>query len=158
MLRFQQQSKLFVAIIATILDECLHIHSLYSNINYKKGSAMIAVLCLALNIYHEARGEPIDGQLLVAETVIQRSIDRDESICEVVYDSNQYSWTHDDLSDIPTDGSAIMLSIMLASQCLRGDHLHSGATHYHTVDVNPYWSEHLVLLGRYGNHIFYVES
>lgn len=119
---------------------------------------MFAALCLALNIYHEARGEPIDGQLLVAETVIQRSVHRNQGICESVYEKQQYSWTHDDIIDIPSNIAAAELAIALAQQAISGDHLHSGATHYHTVDSNPYWSKQLVRLGQYGNHIFYVEK
>jgi N-acetylmuramoyl-L-alanine amidase len=119
---------------------------------------MFALLCLALNVYHEARGEPIDGQLLVAETVINRSVQRNQSVCEVVYATKQYSWTHDKLSDIPTDLSSVVLSVVLANTAMRGEHLHSGTTHYHTTDITPYWSKHLARLGQYGNHIFYTEE
>ena len=32
-----------------------------------------------------------------------------------------------------------------------------GATHYHTMDIHPYWADSLHYLTTIGNHIFYVE-
>ena len=32
-----------------------------------------ALLCLALNIYHEARGEPLKGQIAVASVTMNRA-------------------------------------------------------------------------------------
>ena len=114
-----------------------------------------ALICLALNIYFEARGEPIDGQLLVAETTINRAADRHQTICEAVWDDDQFSWTRDGLSDTPRDAKSYDLALQLASEALRGDHLYSGTDHYHEVSINPPWAKHLQILGRYGNHIFY---
>ena len=51
-----------------------------------------ALLCLALTIYHESRGEPVSGQYAVAEVVVNRSQERNLSICDVVYEKNQFSW------------------------------------------------------------------
>jgi spore germination cell wall hydrolase CwlJ-like protein len=53
-------------------------------------------LCLSLNIYHEARGESIDTRSAVAAITINRTKDKDHpsSICKVVYESKQFSWTH----------------------------------------------------------------
>ncbi|MEY2909484.1 MAG: hypothetical protein RLZZ602_2007, partial [Pseudomonadota bacterium] len=48
---------------------------------------MISTLtCLAVAIYFEARGESIDGQMLVAETIINRVADErwPDTVCEVV--------------------------------------------------------------------------
>lgn len=118
---------------------------------------MTSLLCLALNIYFEARGESIDAQLLVAESVINRSIERNQSICEVVYDDNQYSWTNDHLSDTPRDNNAFAIASSIAAQAMNGDHMHSGVTHYHEKSIRPAWAAHLQVLGRYGNHVFYKE-
>jgi spore germination cell wall hydrolase CwlJ-like protein len=54
---------------------------------------MLATFCLAALIYAEARGEPLDGRLLVAETVYNR-MDHGaypDSVCAVVTEANQYS-------------------------------------------------------------------
>lgn len=114
-----------------------------------------ALICLALNIYFEARGEPIDGQLLVAETTINRAADRNQSICTAVWDDDQFSWTNDGLSDTPRDDTAYALATQLAAEALSGHHLHSGVDHYHEISIHPHWANNLQRLGRYGNHIFY---
>lgn len=53
------------------------------------------VECLAKNIYFEARGEPIKGQIAVAQVVLNRleSDDYPSNICGIVYQPNQFSWT-----------------------------------------------------------------
>lgn len=52
-------------------------------------------MCLSLNIYHEARGESIDARGAVATVTINRTKDKDHpnSICGVVNESKQFSWT-----------------------------------------------------------------
>jgi spore germination cell wall hydrolase CwlJ-like protein len=117
--------------------------------------SLVAVLCLALNIYHEARGESIDAQLLVAEVTINRSVDRNLSICETVFQPRQFSWTHDSISDIPADAHSAIAALKIAASAFSADHLHTSADHYHRYDVNPAWAKDLIILGRYGDHIFY---
>jgi len=53
------------------------------------------IKCLAQNIYHEARGEPYEGQLAVAYVTLNRTNDPyfHGTICEVVYEKKQFSWT-----------------------------------------------------------------
>ena len=50
-----------------------------------------ALMCLALTIYYEARGEPTIGQYAVAEVVLNRAEKRDLSVCDVVYQPGQFS-------------------------------------------------------------------
>jgi N-acetylmuramoyl-L-alanine amidase len=51
--------------------------------------------CLAENIYREARGEPFLGKIAVAQVVINRtqSSKYPSSICKVVFQQGQFSWT-----------------------------------------------------------------
>lgn len=53
------------------------------------------LLCLALNIFNEARSEPIDSQIAVAAVTINRMKDKEypSSICDVVYEPSAFSWT-----------------------------------------------------------------
>jgi N-acetylmuramoyl-L-alanine amidase len=50
--------------------------------------------CLAKNIYHEARGEQFDAQLLVAEVTLNRVVNPNypDTVCGVVNQPNQFSW------------------------------------------------------------------
>ena len=51
--------------------------------------------CLARVIYHEARGESLEGQRLVAIVTLNRTKHPEfpKSICKVVYQKGQYEWT-----------------------------------------------------------------
>src|SRR5688572_29718365 len=51
--------------------------------------------CFIDNIYHEARGEPHEGQLAVANVVANRyrSGLYPKNLCDIVYQHKQFSWT-----------------------------------------------------------------
>lgn len=126
--------------------------------------SMTAAMCLALNIFFEARSEPLEGQLMVAEVTINRvNSDRfPDTICEVVWQDKQFSWTHDGIHDNPNrmsylDQLAWKKIKELAEEILRHPEIlpNTGATYYHAYYVNPYWSEDFNLLGRVGSHLFY---
>lgn len=51
------------------------------------------LLCLALNIYFEARGEPESGQYAVAHVTMNRVRQNGTSICKEVHKPHQFSWT-----------------------------------------------------------------
>ena len=120
---------------------------------------MIGVMCLAMNIYFEARNQPIDGQMMVAEVTLNRVQQSKEptSICEVVWKDKQFSWTHDGKSDKPHLDKAFYTAILVASEAMEGETLHTGATHYHNTSVEPVWAKGMIVLGKYGDHIFYKD-
>lgn len=110
-----------------------------------------AVLCLALNIYHEARGEPIDGQIAVAAVTLNRVQDPrwPDTVCDVVYQPNQFSWTNH--APLPIDEpEALLLAFQLASEAQPDPDF---GTHYHSITIDDPWG--LPLLGQIGNHRFY---
>ena len=112
---------------------------------------ILAALCLASNIYFEARGEPYDGQVLVGEVTMNRGAD----ICATVFKKKQFSWTSRKNPAID-DPEAFFAAYTLASELISdGCMLCSEATFYHNKSVKPYWAKHMVLLGSYGNHVFY---
>lgn len=114
-------------------------------------------LCLAANIYFEARGEPLDGQMLVAEVTMTRAEQRGQSICATVFEDGQFEWTASPYSI--NDLGAFYTASLVAEEVLTyGCQVCSGATHYHAVGSSPYWSDDLDLVGVYGNHIFYEEK
>ena len=53
-----------------------------------------AVMCLAMNIYHEARSEPLAGQLAVGYSTMNRVSDEryPDTVCEVVYQAKYHAW------------------------------------------------------------------
>jgi spore germination cell wall hydrolase CwlJ-like protein len=117
---------------------------------------LLSALCLAGNMYFEARGEPVDGQILVAEVTMNRA-GTDADICATVFESRQFSWTNDKGLAID-EPEAFIKSVILAYEILEeGCILCTTATNFHTRDTKPYWAEHMTLIGGYGNHLFYKE-
>jgi spore germination cell wall hydrolase CwlJ-like protein len=117
-----------------------------------------AATCLAMNIYFEARGEGVDAQRMVAEVVMERVSQEGypKTVCGVVWDEGQFSWTSDGLSDKPKDTRAWLQSQIIANDVLLyGGEFLTGATHYHSTDVHPYWADGMMVMGQYGKHIFY---
>ena len=129
---------------------------------------MTAAMCLALNIFFEARNEPVVGQLMVAEVTLNRvdSPRYPNSICEVVWQPSQFSWTHDGLPDKPEkmlylDRVAWKEILKLSDSVLKNPHQHltyTGATHYHADYTKPYWASSMYYIGKVGSHLFYSEK
>ncbi len=121
--------------------------------------------CLALNVYHEARGESEQGQAAIAIVTLNRVASRrfPDTLCEVVWQSGQFSWTQDGRSDRPRDRAAWTRALGIVARVLRsrsGDFSAlrrrlGDATHYHAHFVRPRWSRRLSRIERIGDHIFY---
>lgn len=123
--------------------------------------------CLAQAVYFEARGEPIEGQLAVAQVVLNRvkSSRYPNKVCAVVFQNEkrrhrcQFSFACDGKSDRPRHlgswGQAKKISL-IAVQGLWQD-LSLEATHYHANYVSPKWSASLKPTVQYGAHYFYKD-
>jgi|TARA_R100000084_G_scaffold80540_1_gene37084 spore germination cell wall hydrolase CwlJ-like protein len=131
-----------------------------------------AITCLALNIYFESRNQPIEGQVAVSQVVLERvkSKKYPNTVCEVVFqgptyswsvnypirDRCQFSWYCDGLSDKPKDKTAWLNSLEVAEKVYYGlTDTVKGATHYHSVKVDPWWAKYKVKVKQIGDHIFY---
>jgi|TARA_B110000977_G_scaffold198290_1_gene282827 spore germination cell wall hydrolase CwlJ-like protein len=134
-------------------------------------------VCLAMNIYYEARGSSMADQVATADVVLNRVQDTryPNTICEVVHQGPtkeswktgddvpirnkcQFSWWCDGKADNPQDKDEWVNAQMLAYYIIeegkfRG--LTEGATHYHATYVNPSWASSLSLVSTIGAHIFY---
>ena len=115
--------------------------------------------CLAEAIYFESRGEPLDGQIAVAEVVLNRRDDRQfpSTVCGVTKQGCQFSYTCDGHSDTMRTGTARDRSEKLASLMLAGREraLSGGALYFHTRAVRPDWSRRFTRTTTIGHHIFY---
>ena len=131
-----------------------------------------AITCLALNIYFESRNQPIEGQVAVSQVVLERvkSKKYPDTVCEVVFqgptyswsvnypikDRCQFSWYCDGFSDKPRDEIAWLNSLEVAEKVYYGlTDTVKGATHYHSVKVDPWWAKYKVKVRQIGDHIFY---
>ena len=118
-----------------------------------------AAACLSLALYHEARGEPLLGQLMVAKVIVNRMESRrwPSSMCNVITQDRQFSFYRKDNTPKPRDEVAWAKAQELATQIIDDPKIlpYTVADHYHTVDVHPVWRRKLHRVVRIGHHIFY---
>lgn len=116
-----------------------------------------AVLCLALNVYYEARGESYVGQEAVAHVVINRTKDPQypKGVCGVVYQPNQFSWVKMKLS--PPKGKAWEDSKKVAQAVLDGTSRDptKGAIYFHNTKLPYTWKSKYTKTTVIGYHAFY---
>ena len=142
------------------------------------GTLMLAMLagdsgrrdlkCLALNVYYESRGEPLEGQYAVAEVTMNRVADPryPPTICEAVYQKKwdylrkryvgAFSWTELDDNSTPR-GEAWERAVSVAELTYSGRRANvlDGAVHYHAAYIRPSWSRGKKPVARIGQHLFY---
>jgi spore germination cell wall hydrolase CwlJ-like protein len=125
------------------------------------------IRCLALNIYWEARSEPLAGQVAVAAVTLNRVEDRrfPDEICNVVRQGGeirrhrcQFSWWCDGKKDDPLEAEAWRRANTLARLTAAGviEDPTGGAMWYHADYVDPYWADAKKQVTKIGRHIFYT--
>lgn len=118
--------------------------------------------CLAMNIYHESRGERVEGRVAVAHVTMNRAAHKSwpDDICAVVYDNKQFSWTFTIKDHTPKETKAWLESQVIARDVMIGNTTDptNGAVFYHANWVNPSWSKYnnLTISKVIGAHIFYT--
>ena len=133
-----------------------------------------ALMCLALNTYHEAKNQSMIGPVATAQVVMNRVADRryPNTVCEVVKQGPKYkgsdvpvrhkcqfSWFCDGKSDEPKkDSKEWRMAQEYARIVLSGRivlDVTEGATHYHATYVKPSWAKTKTRTTRIESHIFY---
>lgn len=120
-----------------------------------------AMICLSLNVYYEARNQPVEGQIAVAQVTMNRVLSSEfpDDVCSVVWQPSQFSWTHDGKSDTPANAAswrqAKAIAQLVSTQDIRDETM--GATFYHADYVNPFWASSFNQTTVIGAHVFYTE-
>ncbi|MEA3008684.1 MAG: hypothetical protein QOJ91_376 [Sphingomonadales bacterium] len=116
--------------------------------------------CLANAVYFEARSEPIEGQLAVAEVVMNRAASGryPTDLCAVILQKAQFSFIRRGRFPQADHGSeawrrAVAIS-SIARQKLAGS-LPASVLWYHATYVSPKWGKRLTRQTQIGLHIFY---
>lgn len=148
------------------------------DIDISAGISYNEVECLAQNIYFEARGEPMTGQIAVAYVALNRKHDEryPNTLCEVIKQGPisvwflteqnkivpikhkcQFSWWCDGRSDSPKDMWAWGLAMDVAAGVINDkyDDPTYGALWYHNTDVDPSWNRQLAYTTQINKHLFY---
>ena len=118
--------------------------------------------CLKQAIYFEARGESLEGQIAVAEVILNRADSPlyPRTVCGVVKQRGgggcQFSYVCRGTTKM-REKSAAALAGRIARAMLDGAPrvLTDGATHFHTKGVKPSWSKRFAKTASIGSHLFY---
>ncbi len=122
--------------------------------------------CLAEAIYFEARSEPRDGQIAVAQVVLNRLKNPayPNTVCGVVYQNKgmknacQFSFACDGIPERVTEAGPWARARKIAQQIVNGEvsiPAVDASTHYHATYVHPNWASTMQRKKRIGRHIFY---
>lgn len=118
--------------------------------------------CLTEAVYFEARGESLEGQIAVAEVILNR-VDNPlypRTVCGVVKQRGgggcQFSYVCNGRTNM-REKRAADLAGRIARAMLDGAPrvLTAGATHFHTRAVRPSWSKRFPKTAAIGAHLFY---
>lgn len=114
--------------------------------------------CLARAVYWESRGEPLAGQLAVAEVVINRARSGRfaSTLCGVVRQPSQFSFVRRGYIPQPPLASrdwhnAVAIARIATERLAQGGA--PQALFFHARQINPGWR--LTRVATVGNHIFY---
>ena len=114
--------------------------------------------CLATAVYFESKGEPLDGQLAVAQVIVNRVEDGrfGRDICGVVKAPKQFSFVKGGSLPTPTNRMAWETAKAVALIAISGSwrEIAPDATHFHATRVNPGW-KNLRRVATVGQHVFY---
>ena len=113
--------------------------------------------CMAGAIYFESKGEPLAGQLAVAEVILNRTKSGrfPKSVCSVVTQRGQFSFVRGGRVPEIAPNKQYRTAVAIARVALADtwDSPASGAMYFHARRVAPSWNR--VQVAAIGNHLFY---
>jgi len=114
--------------------------------------------CLAVAVYFESKGEPLTGQLAVAQVMLNRTQSGrfPETICGVIRQPGQFSFVHHGQFPAIAEDSRAWRTALAISQIARENLWQPMVGHamfFHAKRVSPHW--HVTQVAALGNHIFY---
>ena len=113
--------------------------------------------CVAGAVYFEAKGEPLSGQLAVAEVILNRSKSGrfPKGVCSVVTQPGQFSFVRGGRVPAIAQTKQYRTAVAVARVALADawDSPASGAMYFHARRVATSW--HRVQVAAIGNHLFY---
>jgi spore germination cell wall hydrolase CwlJ-like protein len=121
------------------------------------GTADSELNCLAVGVYYEAKGEPLAGQLAVADVILNRTNSGrfPRSVCGVLTQRGQFSFVRGGKLPSPPANAQWRKAVAVA-QVAQKDLWNSpveNALYFHARYVSPRWKRARV--GTVGNHVFY---
>lgn len=110
--------------------------------------------CLATAVWFESRGEALEGQLAVAQAVVNRSRSGrwGDGVCAVIRAPRQFNFP---AARVQRKTESFATALAVAQVALGGlwHDIAQGAHSFHAARLKPRWR--LTRVARVGNHIFY---
>jgi len=155
-----------VAAKGIVTDEAARPQSPAERLKLSGASRAKAEKCLANAVYFESRGEPVRGQIAVAQVVMNRVFSPfyPKTVCDVVYQNAdrhnacQFTFACDGIPDIVTEPDAWERAKRIARDTLDGKLWLpevAKSTHYHAYWVHPSWVAEMKKMYKLGVHTFY---
>ena len=116
--------------------------------------------CIAVAVYHEARGESLEGQLAVARVIMNRAASGQypNSWCGVVKQPWQFSFVRNGYMPSVDENSQAWRNALGITRLAVNNAVQSVPTDclwYHANYVSPSWGRRLTRVSKIGAHIFY---
>lgn len=114
--------------------------------------------CLASSVYYESKGEPLNGQLAVAQVIMNRTTSGrfPNTVCGVVRQPGQFSFMRGrEIPEPSHSNSAWQRAVAIANIARQGlwKQVAPSALFFHARRVSPGWGK--VRVASLGNHIFF---
>lgn len=119
-------------------------------------------LLMAICVYHEARGEPMEGQVAVAQIILNRAQSRRQTIREVVFAPYQFSWANGGARPPIADYEALIRAAKAVALAIArratGDNMESADHYFADYIETPKWAKTMVFIKKIGKHLFYRDK
>jgi N-acetylmuramoyl-L-alanine amidase len=104
------------------------------------------ILCLALAMYHEARGETEAERLAVAQVIYNRAIHTNASICATVWadKGSQFQWVKSSATVVPREPAAwqaVQVSALRFARHRPADATHGATNFFNPALCSPEWTK-----------------
>lgn len=128
-----------------------------TQVNYEFSREM---RCLAQGVYFESRGEPLAGQLAVAQVIVNRAESSlfPNDYCSVITQRAQFSFVRAGHIPEPNTGSAAWQRAKAIARIAHGELWQSeaqDALFFHATHVRPRWASRKVARATIDRHVFY---
>lgn len=143
--------------LAKVKNDLTLLKNSFNNIKSIKASA--SEICLAKNLYYEARGN-LDEQLLVGIVTLNRAHSNSDSfantICGVIAQKNQFSWYKKSKRQKIHDMAAWHTALRASKALMKHkDQIRSKFIYFHNKRIHPKWSKTMHTAYRSKGHVYY---
>lgn len=157
--KFKKPDEIYPVIIP---DKRLNYKGYIKKMSFKECDSDEHCKCLAYNIYHEGRGESVEGQIAIAKVTLNRVVSNKypNNFCDVVNSFKQFSWTHLienkwEIKELKQWRTARQIAYNTINNNIR---YNLKSEHYLVKGLQTNWSIKMTVEKEIGNHIFYLEK